>query len=580
MSIKSTNVKNYINEVGSKKQLFVFIGSNDSNAASESPINEIDLWKQSDFSIRLGQNSISAVVPNVKWIKSKPYTPWNSFAENQNNFYAYNDVNGYVYLCISDNFKNRKDLKDIVSTIRPTHTSGVQRYADGYAWRPLYKITPGMERFVTTKWIPVISFENYDDTPQQSQLSLAQNFCGGEGNTTIIGNCAIYSNIAISVDDDESTIEYNAGDLFMTAENVACSECYYLMKNNDNFTSVFFEDGETIPDTYVINDKFTKIQEYISSNLITTSSPYYHLYQCNINDNLEEGSIVSAFIDLSTFTQKQLTVGSSNPEISIISNTGTSGRIRFLTSIASNDNYVIDGIEVIATGSGYKDIYVDIPDGLLNPSLDKSALISAIEINLDKVDGIGFDPIDVLNCKNLMMDARAETSSIESEGIILPNSVNFFSLVENPVGISGSSQVISGSNLNKKLDYIFRTTTKATINYSRGGVSLETDDLVDITYTKNSTSKVNYNSKIGGVENVTTNVQTVELKNILYSDSDDLDAGLLDSTTKGAIITSIDDKPIFRQYTGKALSTTKLNNSIPVADGTSVIFRINMIKGF
>ena len=72
----------------------------------------------------------------------------------------------------------------------------------------------------------------------------------------------------------------------------------------------------------------------------------------------------------------------------------------------------------------------------------------------------------------------------------------------------------------------------------------------------------------------------MELKNILYSDSDDLDAGLLDNSTKGATITSIVDKPIFRQYTGKALSTTKLNNSIPVADGTSVIFRINMIKGF
>jgi len=167
MSTKSANVKTFIKDVGTANQLFVFAGYNPNANVSNAIETGINVWNYSDFSVRVGQNSVLAVVPFVKWVQSKPYRPWSSTEPNYGNYYAYNDQNGYVYLCISDNFNNRTDHSSItVSNIRPTHTAGIQQYEDGYSWKPLYKITPSIERFITANWLPVISFEFYDSTQQ------------------------------------------------------------------------------------------------------------------------------------------------------------------------------------------------------------------------------------------------------------------------------------------------------------------------------------------------------------------------------------------------------------------------------
>lgn len=575
MRFKSVNVKNFISETGTKNQLFVFVGSNDAEVSSGSPQTAIDIWKQSDFSVKIGQNSLSAVVPNVKWQRSKPYIPWSSKRANTDNYYAYNEQNGYVYLCISDNELNRIDFRgNIVSTVRPTHIAGIQRYSDGYAWRPLYKVTPAMQRFVTTKWLPVVSFETFEEQSQQSQLLQVQEYCGTFG-TDLTGKCAIYSKKAISTDLDSETIEYQIGDLFTTASNITCGDCYYLMKNNENFASVFHETNDIIPSNITINDKFATIGNLVQSGRITTSSPYYYLYNVNVNDNLEEGSIVSALIDLSSFTSKQLISNVANPELTVTSNTGSGGRIRLLTTI-SQDNYVISGIEIISIGSDYKDISVSVPDGVLTGALLGSSLVAKIEINLDTIDGLGFDPVDVLSCENVMIDARLDTRTLNDSGIILPNNVNFFGLVQNPAGISGSASVGSGSNLNKKLDYVFRTTVKASVDYT-GGDAATTDELVDITYEKGTVTKTNSDVKVGGTIDTGSDTQLIEFKNVIYDDADDLIGGTI--TTKTSTITTIVDKPVFQQYSGKTLSTTKLASNLPVADVDSVIIRINMVKG-
>jgi hypothetical protein len=577
MSIKSNNVKKFIADAGTKSQLFVFVGSDEASTSSNSTQSGIDVWRQSDFSVRVGQNSLSAVIPNVRWSRSNYYRPWSAVSVNTDNFYAYNSENGYVYLCVSNNAKNRKDVQDIVSTIRPTHTAGIVRYSDGYAWRPMYRVTSGLERFVSAQWIPVVSLDTFDSGDQKTQLQQAQDRCG-VGFTTLTGNCAIYAKKALNTDNDEDTIEYQIGDLFTTAENITCSDCYYLMRNNENFVSVFYEDGDTIPTSITINDKFTEIGNLIANNQLTTSSPYWYLYQCNINDNLEEGSIVSVAIDLSAFTKKQLTVTTANPELTITSNTGSGGRIRLLTSILEN-NYVVDGIEIISVGSGYRDITVSLANGILSgASWIESVLVAAIDVNLDTIDGLGFDPVNVLGSQHVMIDARLKKQDIESAGILLPESVNFFGLVENPTGISTSTSVTTGSDLNKKLDYIFRTTVKATIQYTRGGLP-ETDEKYIITYTKGSTDKTITDGKVGGVSATSATTELVELKNILYSDADDMVDGELTSTSKDANITTIVSKPVFQQYTGSVLSTTKLTTNLPISDIDSVIIRINMVKG-
>jgi hypothetical protein len=583
MSTKSNNVKKFVTDTGSKKQLFVFVGSNSSDSMSNSSQTSAEIWNNSDFSVRIGQNSLVPVVRNIKWTQQNPYIPWSSLEENTGNFYAYNNQTGYVYLCISDNEDNRTDKIGYgVSRIRPTHTSGTVKYADGYSWKVLYKITGSLERFVSAKWIPVVSFDIFDSGSQSTNLEMAQSFCGVCG-TSEIGQCAIYSKTALSTDDDAGTFEYLTGDLFTTAENISCSDCYYFMKDNDQFLSKFYSDGETIPTSITINDPYTLVGELISNNELSSASPYYHLYNINENDDLDEGSIVSAFIDLSQFTNNQLIVSSSNPLFSIISNSGSGGTIRLKTFIDSSGNNIIKGMEVVNTGSGYKDITLDIDSSILDESLDKSQLLSAISINLDTIDGLAFDPVTVLNAQHVMIDARLEKQTIQQAGIGLPDNINFFGLVENPIGICGSTEVTSGSNLNKKRDVIFRTTTKVQVSNPASASLLPlVDEVYDVEGTTNPLTDV----LMGGT--VTTDeiakTSEIEVKNIIYTRANEL-VGKGISGPKGtspklnSTIDSILEQPDFIQYSGKILSTTKLSSNLNVADTDSVIIRINIVKG-
>lgn len=584
MSTKSQNVKNFVKDTGVKNQLFVFAGYNPNPLASEANESAINLWNYSDFSVRIGQNSVLPVVPYVKWTQKKPYKPWSSTNPNSGNFYAYNDQNGYVYLCISDNNDNRTDHSgQNVSNIRPTHTSSIQRYSDGYAWKPLYKITPSIERFVTASWLPVISFEFFDSASQQNFIQLTKTFCGlnGAGDK---GQCALYAKIALNQDDDVGSTEYEKGDLFGIATNLTCSQCHYLMLNDDRYESVFFATGQTVPSTKQILDQYDTIAYLIDSNQLTASSPYYHLYQINQNDDISEGAVVSAFIDLSGFSTTQLITTIANPEFTVTSNTGTGARIRLKTSIY-NDSYIITGIEVISSGAYYKDITLSIGSSIL--SVDPDMITSVVDVNIDTIDGLGFDPVDVLNSQHAMIDARIEKTTISDSSILIPTKLNYFGLIQNPTSTVGTNQIISGSDKNKKLDVIYRTTIKAEItNSSSAGQLPTTDEEYDtagVPVSSTVTSSTTNNVLIGGVTSKTFGAcpcpNTMELKNVLYNKSSLLVGLTLAGDKTANTITAISAVPEFEQYSGKVLSSKKLNTDLPISDVDSVIIRINMIKG-
>jgi len=576
MSTKSNNAKNFVKDVGTKKQLFVFIGSDTTDPTSESTKSQIDIWNRSDFSVRVGQNSVIPVVPNVKWIQNNVYYPWSSNTANVDNFYAYNNQSGYVYLCISDNIYNRSDRRgSSLSTVRPTHTTGVVTYSDGYTWKVLYKITSSIERFVSAKWIPVVSFDIFDSSSQATHLEIAQTFC--DAGTGITGQCAIYAKKPLSTDDNDGTIEYVIGDLFTIANNITCSDCHYFMKDNDNFVSIFYESADTVPTTLLIEDQYTEVGRLVADQELSSASPYYHLYNINANDELEEGSIVSAFVDLSVFTDFIVQV--ANPEATITSNSGSGGRIRMTTYIDSLGNYVVNGLEILARGSGYKDITLSFNGDDLGGFIQPNNLPSAITVNLDTMDGLAFDPITVLNAQHVMIDARLEKQTIDAAGIGIPDVINFFGLVENPVGISGAASVISGSNLNKKRDVIFRTTTKIQTSSTNDILKPEVGEDYTVVTDKGTITDLS----IGGIINTADEVgltREVEIKNIIYTSAESIVGKTLSSISKsGCVVSSILESPSFIQYTGNILSTTKLSSTLNVSDTDSVIIRINMVKG-
>jgi hypothetical protein len=583
MSIKSQNVKKFITDTGTSKQLFVFVGADTKNTTSDSSQTEIDIWNDSDFSLRVGQNSLSAVVQNIKWVQKNAYVPWSATTQNVGNFYAYNEQNGYVYLCVSDNAKNTINQNKNISNIRPSHITGIQSYSDGYSWLTLYRITASHERFISSQWIPVFSFDTFDASDQQTQLQKTQSFCNS--NTGETGQCGIYAKIPLSTDDDDGTIEYQKGNLFTVAQNITCSDCHYLMYNDEKFVSKFYSNSTTVPSTITINGTYEEVGNLIQLNQISTASPYYYLYNINETNNLDEGCIISAFVDLTGLSNTQLITNTLNPSITIVSNTGSGASLRFTTSIY-NDSYVVDGIEVISRGSNYKDYRLSVNNNnFLGISGD--TLLNKIRLNLDKIDHIGVDPISVLGSQHVMIDARIEKQNIVNSGIGLPTNVNFFGLVENPLGISGSTQVISGSNINKKLDSIFRTTIKAAASVV-GSPSLlpETDEKYDTSPSVGDEDPLT-DVIIGGVSDVvggSPSTSTIEIKNVPYSKSASLVGSELigpigESPKVGTVINTIVEVPSFVQYTGNILSTTKLSSNLPVSDVDSVIIRINMVRG-
>ena len=575
MSTRSQNIKNFIKDVGTRNQLFVFAGQDDASTVSDASKTQIDIWRNSNFGVKVGQNSLIPVVPNKKWTEKKPYKPWSSNSQNNGNYYVYNEENNYVYLCISDNEKNRKDYQgNNVSNIRPSHTTGTQTYSDGYVWKVLYKITPSLEKFVTSTWIPVVSFDTFDSTPQTSLNSQANSFCGGD--TSISGNCSFYAKKGIVNASDSS--ECSANSLNFSINQIKCSICYDLSIDNERYYVVFSED--TPSSTYPGIDKYTEVENNININEISPSSPYYYLYDINANDNLSEGSVVSCSLDLSSFTQSQLQLSVSNPEFIITSGSGNGARIQLTTIITNSDSIVIDGIKIIDPGSGYKDIILDLDENIFIDTSVKDLLLAVVEVNLDKIDGLGFDPVEALNSEHVMIDVRLEKTDLSSEKIELPEYFNFFGLISNPeeTTISGT-QIVSGSTQNKKLNTFYRTSVKATLSKVSTNPLPSRGDTVTLEYTKNNSTNTISNVKIIGLESLTSSSENVELGNIDYSTSDELVGGkVYTSSTQYSTITSIDAKPNFVQYTGKILSTSKTDN-LSVEDPETVIIRINMVKG-
>ena len=321
----------------------------------------------------------------------------------------------------------------------------------------------------------------------------------------------------------------------------------------------------------------------ILANELSSASPYYYLYNINENHNIDDGCILSAFVDLSSFTNDQLIVTQENPEFTIVSNTGSDGRIRLLTTIYQ-DNYVISGIEVIARGSGYKEIILSMNESVFT-GVSADTLINKISVNLDKIDHIGIDPISVLGAQHVMIDARVEKQTLIDNGIGIPQIVNFFGLVENPIGISGSAEVISGTDINKKLDILYRTTIKAQFSAPLSSALLpEPDEVYD---TSTTTGITITDLSIGGISDIVGGALATaigEIKNIPYVYAANLNGSSLvgpkGGTTKpGAKIKTVEEVPSFVQYTGNILSTTKLSSDLPVADVDSIIIRINMVRG-
>lgn len=445
----ANKVTDYIRNYGKNNVKYLLLGNTSTTFNSDSLEAHKTAWKDAEVSYRVTKNNIVGVVKNNTWNRSSYYTPWKlGLATTVTNFYVYVPETGVVYLCISDNPYNRDDLSgDYVSTIKPSHQYGIKRYDDGYAWMPLYKITPDLSKFVTSSWIPVISFDNLDiEGNQTTQYRRSVQFCDGFSTSTS-GNCGIYFKNATRIPTSDSTFTtYQSGALFKSI-TMTCNECFWLFEGeDDNYISVFYG-SETASNSITVETKLQEVERLIGEGSISVNSSYKYLYDYYMNNEIEDGGFVWASINLVDKTQTDLEVRTPNPTITVNSMSGTGAQLRLTTFINGSGNYQINGIEIIEHGSGYSDYTLDIDSSVLL-GISEETLISLIDIKLDAPDNIGLDPLTILNCTNLMTNISVTTQELINSNIRVPDTVNFYALIDNPLQKVGSDQFLAGQATN------------------------------------------------------------------------------------------------------------------------------------
>lgn len=532
-------VSKYIKSYGVDNIKYLLLGNTDSSLNTDTTDAFKTGWRDAQVSYKVTKNDVIGVVPNNSWNRSSFYSSWKSnLSSSVTNFYVYVPETGIVYLCISNNPYNRDDLSgDYVSTYKPVHQYGIVKYDDGYSWLSLYKITSDLYRFVNSSWIPVISFDNLDLTNETNQYRRAVTFCD-TNETNDVGNCGIYFNTDTRIPITDSTYEtYSKGDLFTTLSNVTCNDCFWLFEGkNDNYTSVFY--GLSSPESSItISDTITEVESYINSNKISPNSAYYKLYDYYMQNGLLDGSVISATIDLSSLSTANKVVTQENPLVTINSGSGTGAVLRLTTYINSSGNYEINGIEVVEPGEGYNDYNLDIDSGILS-GVSESTLLSLITVNLDVYDGMGFDPVTVLNCKNIQTNVSIETQTLTNNNIKIPDSVNYYMLVDNPKQVVGDLEVLAGKSSSTKFTRVFekqyteiplalyssgsteRTKLEnkanwSSINLNSTGSKIQKVKIVDVRF--NTTSSRTFVKLVGDIKTEAENISDFSITGTKYT---------------------------------------------------------------
>lgn len=570
---KAKLLQNRLDRVGSKDQTYILVGNTKKSVLSDNTIqSDGTLWTDSELAYRVSRNDVVAVVTNYTWAKGNIYVPWSSEEPNTSKFYAYNKTNGIVYLCLTNNTLNRKDLiYSNVSNIPPSHEYGTQVYADGYTWLALYKITPSLIRFVSTNWLPVVSLNDYIDNEFTTKYSEISFFCDGSPGST--GNCGVYFKENTLIPTSESTNDtYIKGDLYTTISNITCSECFNLFTNDDsNFISDYFG-SQTPTDTIEIKTPLEKIEELINTSVISTASPYYWLYQAQVNGP-KDGSIISCFIDLKDFLPSQLYVTQENPVLTLTSSTGHGAIIRLKTYKNSAKKIIINGIEIIDGGYAYKDYKLAIPSGLLEAgSITDELLISSINLNIDYVDFLGTDPVTTLGASHILTNARINIDELAVSQITIPDQINFYGIVVNPLERettktinpqtktqTNPNEIVAGQTLGKYKSTILTNNIKVTLETTPTEVIQKGSEVVlessidEVTKTDFATVKSKEDTTIFEISDINEN-NLVELDKLIINEE--------------KIAVDEYQLPPLVQYSGKITNSRKIN-TINIGNSTN-----------
>lgn len=457
MRSNKTQVKTlekYIKDFNKNSRISFYMGGvsgYDTNDADYSDISFVSL---------IPKNDISPMIRRIDWIKNQIYVPYNSLGNSENDlYYAYNKINGIVYLCLSNNSKNRVDLtKTSVSRIAPNHLVGIQTYEDGYRWAAIYKIDLSLQKFVTANQLPVPNVtEDYTSFTVTSSLdSLASQICGSSAGNS--GACCLYA--------PEKT--YDAGTKTYISKNgleqcieTSCWRCSEIAGRMDY--NYVFQRGlscASCSSTYTPTSKEDVI-------LNTNPNPNTNLYvqSSNIKASKQSiGSILSVSIDFTDLPISQRIVQVENPSITV-SGDGYAFSGYLITERNVEYGLVVVGLAVTSYGLGYSFIN-DISIGV-----DKSSRFTdRMKFIFDDPKGYATNPRDMFSATNLQYYISVKDYDVANA--INQRNFTSYGLIENIEDTDGN---IFGLNKNVSEPDSQRTLVKLQLRKKDASEILGTD---------------------------------------------------------------------------------------------------------
>jgi len=318
----------------------------------------------------ISQTEKAFIANNNIWQYGKVYTQWDLNATS--NYYVYNPENRIVYLCTDNKANNRVDEESAISTVIPAQTTpGVFKTDDGYSWCPLFKVDISQLDFLSNRDLPLPDLNPPKDySTVQSQY---EPFCGSNG-VTSYGCCCLYYK-EDSINDITGQI-YTSGSLSGETIFNECFECQKLADTLgrdatflSGYTAGSISDATGGPNSLCPSSKTIKtLQDQLEQDqylLVPGGSREFALSMLNSFEN--ELGIMAIRIDLSSLTTAQRTITSTTatPSVTIIDPTGSGATARLLTEVLGTDTYLVIGIELMTSGSGYSEI-PDVSTGYSN----------------------------------------------------------------------------------------------------------------------------------------------------------------------------------------------------------------------
>ena len=561
-SLKVSSAEKYLSSFNTDQssRLSFFLGGYSGTNLGNSDSTDIS------FISTIPKDDVSLVVRRIDWIPNKIYIPYDDEGNStDDNFYAYNKSNNIVYLCISNNQNNRKDYDPdmSISKIAPTHKKGIVSYEDGYRWAVLYKIDLPVQKFITSKFLPVPdAVSDFSKNSTSTGIdALATQLCGSSAGNT--GSCCIYTNERTY--DAGSKTYINTNQLDFCLCETSCWKCSNIA---DRLKTEFsFNKGLSCSSCLQLISPLSGPKKVLAENPNPLSNDYI---QSNNIIEFGRGEILSATIDLSSLTIMDRVVPTPNPAVTVDGD-GRNYKTNLITEYDEEYGNVVVGIRTSGPTSRYSNItnvYVDGKDSIFSDKL---------HFTFDEIDGYAANVRSILGATTLEYYLNIRDADISSK--VDQTRFTTYGIAKNILDTDGNK---FGADKNISQKHFDTCLTKLNLT-KLDSSEIESSEYPRLGQKLSSTNSSNTKKQVGDI------VSFVASTDKLSSTAEISSRYHKDIPTNGNLqMTTIDDKTIsykinsttrssINTNTGKKILKNAFSYDIPdtvVNNGKSLIIRV------